>query len=64
MLAYGVSSVLVGEYLRMNESTCIDSMCKICKAVMVVFDEVHLREPIVDGTVRLLSINGARDFRG
>jgi hypothetical protein len=36
MLAYGV----VGEYMCMSESTCVDSMYKFFRAVVEVFDNV------------------------
>jgi hypothetical protein len=53
MLAYVVAD-LIDEYLRMSETTCLDSMYKFCKAVIVVFSEVYLREPNVYDTSRLL----------
>ena len=34
MLAYGVAGDLVDEYLRMSESTCLESMYKFCQAVV------------------------------
>ena len=38
MLAYGVPGDLIDEYVRMSESTCLESLYKFCKAVIVVFD--------------------------
>jgi hypothetical protein len=60
MLAYGVAGNLIDEYLRMSESTCLESMYKFCKAVIAVFGTVYLREPTVEDTARLLSINEER----
>ena len=37
MLAYGVPGDLIDEYVRMSESTCLESLYKFCKAVIVVF---------------------------
>lgn len=34
MLAYGVAGDLVDEYLRMSESTCLESMYRFCQAVV------------------------------
>jgi hypothetical protein len=64
MLAYGVAGDLVDEYMRMGESTCLDSMYKFCRAVIDVFGEHYLREPNMEDTARLLSINEKRGFPG
>jgi hypothetical protein len=64
MLEYGVADDLIDEYLRMSESTCLDSMYKFCKAVIAVFGTLYLREPTVEDTARLLSINEERGFLG
>jgi hypothetical protein len=64
MLASGVAGDLINEYLRMSETTCLETMYMFCKAVIAVFSEVYLREPTVDDTARLLSINEAMGFPG
>jgi hypothetical protein len=64
MLVYGVAYDLIDEDLRMSETTCLDSMYMFCKRVIRVFIKVHLREPNVDNTARLMSINEARGFLG
>ena len=64
MLAYGVAGDLVDEYMRMGESTCLESMYKFCEAVVAVFGEEYLREPTVEDTKRMLSINESRGFLG
>jgi hypothetical protein len=63
MLAYGVVGDLVDEFLRMSETTSLDLIYNFCKAVIVVFSTVYLREPTFKDTARLLSINEARGFR-
>ena len=45
MLAYGVPGDLIDEYVRMSESTCLESLYKFCKAVIVVFGPEYLRGP-------------------
>jgi hypothetical protein len=60
MLAYGVIGDLIVEYLRMSETTCLESMYKICKAVIAVFHTVYLREPTVEDNSRQFSIKGKR----
>ena len=37
MLAYGVADDLVDEYLRMSESTFLESMYRFCEVVVQVF---------------------------
>ena len=64
MLTYGVADDLIDEYLRMSASTCIESMLKFCKAVVQVFGEEYLREPTMEDTQCLLSINEARGWPG
>ena len=64
MLAYGASGDHTNEYVRMSESTCLDSMYKFCKAVVAVFGPGYLRKPTPQDTVRLLAMNDSRGFRG
>jgi hypothetical protein len=64
MLAYGVAGDLVDEYMCMRESTCIESMYNFCRAIILVFGEEYLREPNLEDTQRLLSINEKRGFPG
>jgi hypothetical protein len=64
MLIYEVAGDLIDEYLRMSESTCLESMYKFCKVVIAVFGTVYLREPTIEDTARLLSINEERGFPG
>jgi hypothetical protein len=48
----------------MSESTCRESMYKFCRAVIEIFGTVYLREPTVEDTARLPSINEKRGFLG
>ena len=64
MLAYEVSGDLINEYIRMSESTCLESLYKFCKAVIAVFGPEYLREPTVKDTARLLAMNARRGFPG
>jgi hypothetical protein len=50
MLAYGVAEDLVDEYMRMTESTCIESMYNFCRAAILVFGEEYLRELNMEDT--------------
>jgi hypothetical protein len=64
MLAYGVATDLIDKYLRTSQSTYLQSMYKFCRAVIAVFVTIHLREPTVEDTARLLSVNEERGFPG
>ena len=64
MLAYGVPGYLIDEYVPMSESTCLESLYKFCKAVIVVFGPEYLREPTAEDTSRLLVMNASRGFPG
>jgi hypothetical protein len=64
ILTYGVANDLVDEYMRMSESTCIEAMYNFCRAIILVFGEVYLREPNLEDTPRLFSINEKRGFPG
>jgi hypothetical protein len=64
MLAYKVASDLVDEYMHMSDSTCIEAMYNFCRAIIAVFGKVYLREPNLEDTQRLLSINEKRGFLG
>ena len=55
---------LIDEYLRMSESTCLESLYKFCKAVIAVFGPEYLREPTAADTTRLLAINASRGLPG
>jgi hypothetical protein len=63
-LAYGVLGDLIDDYMRMSESTCHEAMYQFCEDVIMVFGEYYLREPNMDDTTRLLSINESRGFPG
>ena len=64
MLAYGVSGDIIDEYIRMSESTCLDSMYKFFKAVIALFGAEYLTEPTAQDITRLLVMNASRGFLG
>ena len=64
ILAYGIPSDIVDEYVRMSESTCLISLYSFCTAVVKVFGPEYLREPNAADIERLLAINAERGFPG
>ena len=64
MLAYGVPGDLIDEYVRMSESTCLESLYKLCKAVIAVFGPEYLREQNAADIAHLLAMMPAGAFRG
>nr|XP_023916280.1 uncharacterized protein LOC112027863 [Quercus suber] len=59
MLAYGVAADFMDEYVRIGESTAIESMKKFVKAVVDIFSKEYLRSPNNEDIARLL-VNGER----
>ncbi|KAK1697966.1 hypothetical protein QYE76_014663 [Lolium multiflorum] len=64
LVGHQMAADIFDEYLRMGESTCLESMYRFCRAVIAVFEEYYCREPNVEDTRRLLSINESRGFPG
>jgi len=45
MLAYGVITNFMDEYLKIGEATALESLKKFVKAVISIFSEEYLRSP-------------------
>ncbi|XP_071680178.1 uncharacterized protein [Lolium perenne] len=41
MLSYRVPGDVFGEYLRMSETTCLESIYRFCRAVIAVFNKLY-----------------------
>ena len=63
-MLYGVAGALVDEYMRIRESTCLESMYRFCRAVIAVFGPEYNREPTAEDTTRILEFNKERGFPG
>ncbi|XP_065631283.1 uncharacterized protein LOC112001981 [Quercus suber] len=59
MLAYGVAADFMDEYVRIGESTAIESMKKFVKAVVDIFSKEYLMSPNNEDIARLL-VNGEK----
>ena len=64
MLTYGIAGDYTDEYVCIGESTAIESMRRLVKAVVEVFEDEYLRAPNQNDTARLLSIAEERGFPG
>jgi len=64
MLTYGVSADAMDEYVRIGESTAIESLRRFVAAVVQIFEADYLRHPNEADIARLLAVNEKRDFPG
>uniref|UniRef100_A0A7N2QZ59 No apical meristem-associated C-terminal domain-containing protein n=1 Tax=Quercus lobata TaxID=97700 RepID=A0A7N2QZ59_QUELO len=62
MLAYGVSGDLIDEYVRIGETTALESLKKFVTTVIDVFSEEYLRKPNNEDIARLLAHGERRGF--
>ncbi|XP_028081098.1 uncharacterized protein LOC114282590 [Camellia sinensis] len=64
MLAYGVAADFMDEYVRIGESTAIESLKYFVKAVVDIFSNEYLRSPNSNDIAKLLAIGESRGFPG
>src|SRR6266498_1064162 len=64
MLTYGVPADAMDEYVRIGESTVLESLRRFIKAVIEVFEDEYLRSPNKNDTTRLFAIGEERGFPG
>ena len=64
MLAYGVAVDAVDDYVRIGESTAIESLKRFVRAVVAIFSNEYLRSPNNDDIARLLAMGTNRGFPG
>ena len=62
ILAYGVIADSTDEYVRIGESTAVQSLKKIVKVVINIFSEEYLRSPNSNYIARLVAVNEKREF--
>ncbi|KAF8408588.1 hypothetical protein HHK36_004651 [Tetracentron sinense] len=63
-LTYGVAADAMDDYVRISESTSIESLRRFVRAVVEVFGEKYLRSPNNDDISRLLAQGEACGFPG
>ena len=64
MLAYGVAADFMDEYVRIGESTAIESLKYFVKAVVDIFSNKYLRSPNSNDIAKLLAVGESRGFPG
>lgn len=64
MLVYGLPADATDEYVKIGESTAIESMKRFCRAIVNIFSEKYLRLPTSSDIARLLYIGEKRGFPG
>jgi hypothetical protein len=62
MLAYGVTTDLMDEYLRIGERTAMNSFVHFIKALVLIFSVQYLRSPNPNDIARLLAVGESRGF--
>ena len=64
MLAYGVPADATDEYVKIGESTAVESLKRFCRAIVEIFADQYLRSPNQNDIARLLYIGEQRGFPG
>ena len=64
MLAYGMPADILDDYVRLGESTIIESLKHFVTVVFEILGEEYLRAPNAQDTARLLAMNNERGFPG
>ena len=64
MLSYGVPVDFMDQYIRIGESTVIESLRRFVIGIIEVFGDEYLRSPNEQDTPRLLAIGERRGFPG
>ena len=64
MLAYGTPADAVDDYVKIGESTTIESLKRFVKAIVVIFTGEYLRRPTNEDVAKLLTKNKRRGFPG
>ena len=64
MLSYGIPADATDKYVRIGESTALESLRRFVTAVDEIFGEQYLRYPNEANTARLLAIGAEKGFPG
>ncbi|KAK9048197.1 hypothetical protein SSX86_032840 [Deinandra increscens subsp. villosa] len=64
MMAYGVTGDFMDEYIRIGESTAMESVKKFSETLVRIFSDKYLRSPNANDITRLLVVAEERGFPG
>jgi hypothetical protein len=64
ILAYGLPTDAVDEYIQIGQTTARDCLIRFCRAIISCFSERYLCIPNHDDIARILSVNADRGFPG
>ena len=64
ILAYGLPTDAVDEYIQIGQTTARDCLIRFCRAIISSFSERYLRIPNHDDIARILRVNADRGFPG
>ncbi|XP_028126817.1 uncharacterized protein LOC114323416 [Camellia sinensis] len=64
MLTYEITADCMDEYLRIGESTALNSLKKFVKAIVVIYSDKYLKPSNNDDIARLLTVGESRGFPG
>nr|XP_017217026.1 PREDICTED: uncharacterized protein LOC108194578 [Daucus carota subsp. sativus] len=64
MLAYGISTDVVDDYVRIGEGTAVEALKKFVSNIITLFEGEYLRKPNSNDVQRLLQMCEARGFPG
>ncbi|XP_059671118.1 uncharacterized protein LOC132316663 [Cornus florida] len=64
ILAYGISADLCDEYIKISETTAVESLKQFCDAVIAVYAGQYQRTPNEEDIARLLREGEERGFPG
>ncbi|XP_040998153.1 uncharacterized protein LOC121244196 [Juglans microcarpa x Juglans regia] len=62
MLAYGVTGDFMDEYVRIGESTAMESLKKFSETIVSIFSDEYLQSPNANDIARLLAVGEQRGF--
>jgi hypothetical protein len=62
MLTYGVPADYVDEYVRIGETTAIESLERFVRVVVSIYSNNYLRSPNIDDVARLLEVGERHGF--
>jgi len=64
ILAYGVATDAVDEYIKIGGTTTLECLCRFCKGIIRFYEQVYLRAPTQDDLQRILHVSEMRGFPG